>query len=364
MRTLLRSTLFAAAALAPALQAQESDPHATVTVGTATAARGKLAYGVIRVGAGSDSATSIQIAVINGAKKGPVMALVSGAHGTEYTSVVALTKVITAIDPATLSGTVIVVPLLNVSSFERMVPHLNPVDGKGMNAGYPGDASGSQSLRVVAAIAEQVVKPADIVIDLHGGDLDEDLLPYSYWVRSGKPAQDKATKSLALAFGLDMIVVRDVDITNPATTRSLSGYSLSLGKTILIAEAGRSGLVTAGETAALVSGVLNALGHSKMIPREVAAPRTIAWVGADQRIRADSGGMFFAMAERGSKVAKGAKIGRITDYVGRPMGDVLAPQDGVITFIRGVPSMSEGATLVTVARSYGATPPAYVKPTP
>jgi predicted deacylase len=334
------------------------------TVGTATAARGSRAFGELRIAAGSDSAISIGLAVVHGAKPGPVIAFVSGAHGTEYTSVVALTKLIKLIDPMQLTGTVIIVPLLNVSSFERMVPHVNPVDGKGMNTLYPGNASGTQSERVLAAVAEQVVKRADVIVDLHGGDLDEDLRPYSYWIRTGDAAQDRATRALAVAFGLDLIIVRDIDTANPAQIRNLSGYALSLGKQAIVAEAGRAGIVTASETNTLIAGGLNILGTLHLIPREVGTDGKVNWVGADQRVRADSGGMFSATVERGAKVRKGQKVGTITDYVGRTVADVLAPQEGVVTFIRSVPSMSKGATLVTVAMSYGATPPAYSKPKP
>jgi hypothetical protein len=364
MRTYLGIAFTASIALAGSLSAQGSDPHQTVTVGTASAARGQRAYGAINVPMGSDSGTIIQVAVINGAKPGPVVAFVSGAHGTEYTSIVALTRIIDRIDPKSLSGTVIVVPLVNVASFEQMVPHINPVDRKGMNGGYPGDAAGTQSLRAVALIAEHVVRQADVVVDLHGGDLDEDLRPYSYWIRGGNLRKDADSRALALAFGLNMVIVRDIDASNPASTRSLSGYAISLGKTTLVAEAGHSGIVNKPETDALVNGSLGVLNSLKMVAGPTIPVPRVTWVGADQRVRADSGGMFYATATRGSRVEKGARIGWITDYVGRKVGDVLAPQTGVVTFIRGVPSLSKGATLVTVAQVYGATPPPYVKPSP
>jgi predicted deacylase len=352
-------------ALAPAttrLAAQNTDPHATVSVGTATARRGERAYGAINVPAGADSALVIRVAVINGAKPGPVVSFVAGSHGTEYTSIVAMTRLIDKIDPKTLTGTVIVAPLLNVASFEQMVPHINPVDRKGMNGGYPGDAGGTQTPRALALVTEQIVRPADVIVDLHGGDLDEDLRPYSYWIRTGKADQDQASKKLALAFGLDMIIVRDVDASNAASSRSLSGYALFLGKTTFVAEAGRAGLVTPEETAALVNGSLNVLASLRMITRAPHAATAVTWVGKDERVRADSGAMFYATAKRGSTVKKGDKVGWMTDYVGRPLGDVLAPQDGAVTFIRPVPSLSKGATIVTVAQIYGATPPPYVKP--
>ena len=78
----------------------------------------------------SPSRASIPIVDVRGAKPGPVLALVSGAHGTEYASIIALEKVIQSLDPAQVSGTVIILPLVNIPSFEQKVPHVNPVDGK------------------------------------------------------------------------------------------------------------------------------------------------------------------------------------------------------------------------------------------
>src|SRR5204863_9096406 len=127
------------------------------------------------VPAGSDVATTLPVAVIRGAKPGQTVAFIAGSHGTEYASTVALTRLISRIDPKTLTGSVIVAPLLNVASFEQMTVHLNPIDKKGMNAGYPGNKDGTQTDRALAMVAAQIVAPADVVVDLHGGDLDEDL---------------------------------------------------------------------------------------------------------------------------------------------------------------------------------------------
>src|SRR6185369_17703215 len=74
--------------------------RATFTVGTATAARGQKATGVISVPAGSDAALNIPVAVFHGAKPGPRLAIVSGAHGTEYASIIALEKMIGLLDPS------------------------------------------------------------------------------------------------------------------------------------------------------------------------------------------------------------------------------------------------------------------------
>src|SRR5262245_8195092 len=95
--------------LAGLTNAQE---RATFTVGSASAARGQKATGAFDVPAGSDAATSIPVAVFHGAKPGPALALVSGAHGTEYASIIALERLIGLLNPAEISGIVIIVPLV------------------------------------------------------------------------------------------------------------------------------------------------------------------------------------------------------------------------------------------------------------
>src|SRR5438552_8302451 len=144
--------------------------------------------------AGSDAGLSIPVAIFHGARPGPVLALVSGAHGTEYASIIALEKLIGMLNPAEISGTVIIVPLVNIQSFEQKVPHINPVDRKSMNRFYPGKVDGTQTERASFLITKEVVDRCDYLIDYHGGDLDESLRPYAYWGPTGREAQDRTSK--------------------------------------------------------------------------------------------------------------------------------------------------------------------------
>ena len=75
MFRLITVTFLAAFVLVGMTAAQD---RKTFTVGTATAARGQKATGTIEVPAGSDAALSIPVAVVHGAKPGPVLALVEG----------------------------------------------------------------------------------------------------------------------------------------------------------------------------------------------------------------------------------------------------------------------------------------------
>lgn len=333
-------------------------PPQDFTVGSATAAPGKTAYGVISIPAGPDSALNIPVAVIRGARPGKTVSFVAGSHGTEYASIVAMQRLIPRIDATKLAGTVIVVPLINVASIEQMIVHTNPIDRKGMNGSYPGDPNGTQSPRALYQISKQVVDPADVVVDLHGGDIDEDLRPYSYWFRGGNAAQDDAGKVLALAFGLDHIIVTNVNPASPTAGRSLSTSALVKGKTVLVAEAGRSGVVLDADVNALVDGSLNVLGSLGMLERRAPTMAKVTWLnGAGARVAADTVGMWFQAVPRDARVKQGDLLGRLTDYWGRPLKEYRSPIDGVVTFIRGVPSTWRGATLANVAPVLATVPP-------
>jgi predicted deacylase len=274
------------------------------SVGTATAAPGQKATGYLEVPAGVDAATNIPVIVINGEKHGPVLALVSGAHGTEYTSIIAIEKLINQLDPSQIAGTVILVPLVNIQSFEQKIPHVNPIDNKSMNRFYPGKADGTQTERASFLITKQVVERCDFLIDYHGGDLDESLRPYAYWAPTGKEAQDHISKEMVLE-------ADDVDL--------------------------------------LVEGTFNTMRALKMLsgnPRPIENP---VWLDRVVDVLSDGPGIWYPLVKRGTYVQEGMKIGFVTDYFGKLIFEARAPVSGVILHINAVPSLKKGDNIADIA---------------
>jgi len=343
-----RFAVTAALLLTVSHTAAAQDARATFAVGTASAARGQKAYGVLKIPAGSDAGTDIGVVVINGARPGPALAIVSGAHGTEYASIIAVEKLIDAVDPAQLSGTLILVPVVNVASFEQMVPHVNPIDNKSMNRFYPGKMDGTQTERASYVITKEVVDKCDHLIDFHGGDLDESLRPYSYWTVTGNEKQDEASKQLVLAFGLDHIIISADRPRDPSQSRYLENTASTRGKPSFAAEAGHAGTVETDDVNALVNGSLNVMRYLKMIPGAARPVESPVWLEKIVNIAGEQNGIFYPSVKRGTYVEKGMKIGYVTDYVGRVINELHAPEAGVITFIRAVPSLKKGDTVANV----------------
>jgi uncharacterized protein len=322
---------------------------ADFTVGSATAHPGQKATGYISIPAGVDAAASIPVIVVNGAKPGPVLAMVAGSHGTEYASIVALQKLAQEADAAQISGTLIIVPLVNVASFAQKVPHLNPIDGKNMNRFYPGKPDGTQTERASWAIGKQVVERSDYLIDLHGGDLDENLRRYSYWGATGNAAQDTASRAMVLAFGLDHIILQDFKTPVAAGgANPLTRFASSLGKPCVTAEAGHAGTTEAEDVDALIRGCWSVARHLKMVDGKVTPVEHPLWLSRISVLSSELDGVFYPLVGPEAYVSQGMKIGYVTDYFGKKIWNATAPVSGVVVYIGAVPSLKKGDTIADI----------------
>jgi predicted deacylase len=341
----IRVWLVITAALSASAVAQQRGPF---TVGSATARPGTAALGAISVPPGKDAGYDIPVAVVQGAKPGKILALVAGSHGTEYASVLALERLISLLDPAAISGTVIIVPLVNIASFEQKIAHVNPVDGKNMNRFFPGSLEGTQTERASYVLTREVVEQSDHLIDLHGGDLDENLRPYSYWTRTGRAAQDSMSRGMVLAFGLDHIIISTDRPTDPRASRYLENTATTRGKPSITVEAGRAGTTEPEDIQALMDGVYSVMAYLRMLDRPVRFVERPVWFDRLANVASEATGIFYPLVERGTYVAEGMKLGYVTDYLGRPLFEARSPAAGVVLYIRAVPSMTKGETIASV----------------
>lgn len=319
------------------------------TVGPVTAAAGSMASGSLDVPPrAGDSGTTIPITIINGASAGPVLALIAGTHGMEYVPVIALQRMRTAIDPKTLRGTVVMVHVANMPSFLGRTIYYSPVDGKNLNRAYPGKADGTISERIAETITREVIARATHVVDLHCGDGNESLRPYTYWITTGDAMVAAEGRAMALAFGLDHIVVDNERPLDAAASVYTSNTAITRGKPALTTETGALARVDEESVALVERGVAGLLRHLSMRgegPPPVAAP---IWLARSTVLRAAATGIFYAEVERGHTVAKGARLGRVTDFHGTMLEDVLAPFDGEILYVVATPPISKGEPLAMI----------------
>jgi predicted deacylase len=341
----VRSPLVVVAVLA-ALPSFAAAPG-PLRVGAIVAQPGQQASGWLVVPDGVDPGTRIPVSVFNGAKPGPVLALIAGTHGSEYTSIVALQRVRARLDPARLAGSVILVHMANPTTFYGRRIYFGP-DGKNLNRVYPGQADGTLSQRIAYAITSQVIAPATHVVDMHCGDGNESLRPYSYWQVTGDPAIDAAGKRLALAFGLDHIVIDRERPADPNRTLYTSNTAVRRGKPAITVESGGMGLTDEPSVHAQEAGALSVMADLGMLEAPSLRVEKPLFVDRSQVVTSPATGVWHPVVEKMQSVATGTLLGRLTDPFGNLLHELRAPFAGEVLYVVATPPVSEGEPLAFV----------------
>jgi hypothetical protein len=325
-------------------------------VGGVIAAPGVRASGFLEVPAASSGAAEsfpdewrrIPVTVIHGAKPGPVLGLVAGTHGYEYSPVVAMQRLPNKVDPKELSGTIIIVHVANVPSFLGRTVYYSPADGKNLNRVYPGKADGTLSERIAHSITREVIERSDYVVDLHCGDGNEALRPYTYWMTSGTPEVNEASRRMALAFGLDHIVIDRERSPDPNNSVYTSNTAITRGKPSITTETGMLGRLDTDGADLAEAGVFNLLRHFRMLPGEPQRVEHPVWIRRSEVLRSPAVGTFHARVQPGHTVAQGTLLGVLTDFFGRTIHEVRSPFAGEVLYVVATPPVGRGEPLAMV----------------
>jgi predicted deacylase len=312
-------------------------------VGSATARAGEKVSGFIDVPGNELEATRIPVTIVAGNADGPVLALIAGIHGSEPSPIVALQRLRTELDPSTLIGTVILVLIANVPSFTHRTIYRGPWDQQNLNRVFPGNPNGTASERIAYAITTQVIDQCQCLIDMHSGDGNESLRPYSYWNALGlDEGVDTRARELALAFGLDHIVIDRGRPRDAGASVFCSNTAHVRGKPAVTTEAGAVGVPTDDMVELNVRGAMRVMRHLHMIPGTVETMESPVWIEPSEVLTSPETGLWYPAVAADQHVAEGALLGTLTDYFGETIAEVRSPLAGVVLYIVVSPAMGKG----------------------
>ena len=344
--------LLALALCAASTSARAQPPGAggPFRVGTAAALPGALATGVIDVAPRGDEGARLPVTVLRGARPGPVVALIAGVHGSEFSPILALNRFARRVTPATFGGTLVMVHAANPPAFFGRTVYTGPVDGKNLNRSFPGKADGTLTERIAHALVAEVLTPADVVVDIHSGDANEDLTPWvGFYARHGTPAVIARSRELAVATGFGLVVHFPQAPVSVAESLYTGAAAVALGKAAFDFESGGRGLVDEAAVEAIENGLVRVLQHLGMLPGTPAAAPEPVHIEERQGVRADADGVFWPMASAGRYVAKGTLLGEVRDFHGALVQEVRAPAAGIVLVILSSPPVKAGETIATIA---------------
>lgn len=283
---------------------------------------------------------------ITGAEDGPAVFINAGVHGGEYPPIEAAIRLGRKLDPSTLRGTVVVMPVLNLPAFWQRSMFVCPVDNVNPNRVFPGRMDGSYSEQMTHAVVTEFIGRADAYIDLHGGDIPEALVPFSI-CRAGERPVDLNAKELASAFGLPYLLTVSKPIQ---AAKGNSSYVASAdgGVPGFIAEAGGVGQLQREAVQLLEDGVCRVLAHLGMCDKTVAdAPRPTL-LSSFEWLYSKNAGMFYPRVEAGDEIFAGQIIGSVGSLFGDTLEEIVAPLNGRVLFLTINPAVLENGLLIGI----------------
>jgi hypothetical protein len=309
------------------------------TLGSANAAPGEVATGRLEVGETRDgSPVGLPVAVVNGAEPGDTLYVQAVSDGDELNGVGVVSRVVPRLDPAELSGTVLLVGVVNYHAFQ-VAEHRNPIDDRKLNRTYPGDENGTSSERITHATFK-AARRADLILDLHQGStsrmIDETR------VRCGSRHRlHRECLRLAKTFDCGYILDQkgpDGQLARAGPDEGIPTIDPELGGCVGWDESS----IQRG-----VDGVFNVLRGYGFLEGDVdPGPQTRA-KGFDQ-YGSPNGGLVRFEKDLGDEVGVGDTLFRVIDPFGTPRTRVTADSAGVFWRTRRLPQVATGEYVCSV----------------
>jgi len=309
------------------------------SLGTASAAPGEIDTGRLTVGETRDGTTiGLPVAVINGEADGDTLYVQAASDGDELNGVGVVSRFVPQLDPAALSGTILVTGIANFHAYQ-IAEHRNPIDDTKLNRAYPGDANGSSSERIAHATFEAATR-ADMVIDLHQGSTSRMINEVR--VRCGRHHRlHRECLELAKVFDCGHILDQkgpEGQLARAAPDEGIPTIDPELGGCVGWDEES----IEYG-----VTGLFNVLRHYGYLDGDH-QPDSQTRAHAFDRYGAPAGGLIDYRADLGDEVSRGDELFRVVDSFGQVKAEITADNDGIFWRSRRLPQVATGEDVCSV----------------
>lgn len=282
---------------------------------------------------------TLTVLVISGQRPGPRLLVNAAVHGDEVNGVEIVRRLIRHRTLDRLSGTLIVVPVVNVFGFVTHTRYLP--DRRDLNRSFPGSTTGSLASQLANLFVTEVMSKCTHAVDLHTGAIHRSNLPQ---VRADLSSKD--VRLMARAFGMPVI------LNAAMRPGSLRQTAFDMGIPLLLFEGGEALRFDDIAIQAGLDGILRLMRSLEMI-----RSRTGAWSPIDPVVsnssvwmRAPRGGVVRTPCKLGELVRDGDRLGIVSSPFGEGEEDVLATTDGIVIGRSSLPVVNQGDALFHVAK--------------
>src|SRR5262249_25443277 len=160
---------------------------------------------------------------------------------------------------------------------------------------------------------------------------------YVYQSVTADGVLNKAIERLALAFGIDHILVDRNRPTDPARSLYCSTTAITRGKPAMTVESGSLGMCDEGSGVRIVDGVPGVLRELNMRAGGPDRLSRATYLDPAEVVVSPATGILYAHVECDQSVPKGGLLAHVTDFFGRTLAEVRSPLDGIVLYIVATP---------------------------
>ena len=297
-----------------------------------------------------------------GRREGPHLLITGGVHGDEFEPMAAIRRLMAQLRPEGLRGRVTLVPVVNEPAFRR--GERTAEDGLDLARTCPGRADGSITERIAHSLA-QLIRSADLYIDLHTGGTRLTVLPLCGYMLHPDTEVLEKQRRMARAFGLPLIW---------GTDPNLNGRSLSVARDAKVpaiyAEYMGGGRFDPAGVEAYVRGCRGVMAEFGMLETEGMGHGRHGGHGEELIVEDDRpgaghmqvnhpapcDGFFEPAVGLGQRVQAGDILGTVSNLLGDRAEVVRARYTGLVIVLHRFPRIEAGVSVAVVLETPSATP--------
>ncbi len=255
------------------------------------------------------------VLVASGATAGPTVCLTAAVHGDELNGVEIIRRIMYNLDAATMSGTVIGVPIVNMHGFRRSSRYLP--DRRDLNRYFPGNPAGSSAARIAYSFFNDVIRHCDWLIDIHTGSFHRTNLP-----QLRADLSNEAVTTLSQHFG-ELTVLH-----SPGAAGTLRRAATQAGVPAVVIEAGEPLRLQPEAVSQGVKAIRVALRRLGILPGDIRQNVKQPVFYESIWLRAEQSGVLISQVALGKNVKVGDVLGTVTDPITNQQSKITAPRSG------------------------------------
>ncbi len=265
--------------------------------------------------------------IIAGEKPGKTVLLTAGVHSCEYVGIETLQELRKELTPADITGTLVIIPVVNRTGFENRTPTIVPEDGKNLNRVFPGKANGFASEKLAWFMTSQLFPVTDFYVDLHSGGIFEELDHYVYFVGACDEKVSDYARGAAEYCHVPYMV-------KSFATTGCYNYAGKVGIPSLLLERGGCGRWSHEEVQENKDDVYNILKYVGMLDGEPSHPEEKPFLlEAPEYVEIENSGFWYTELKAKDRFRCGDELGYVTDYDGNIIEHVIAEHDGRVLYM-------------------------------